>query len=229
MIDEVDFCDDSDFGVQAVEFTRQVARDLYRAGFGSSDLIARWDRIRSELRFEDVVEEVHGTTDPVIRCPFHGRDSRPSFYLYKRSNDGYCFGCPEGEKYYDSVRFVSAVYGYSRLQAISWIEKNFDLPPLEGEDEDDDDEDEDDVLEGVKTIPLNFHDLSEPYIARAAAAFLESRDPDLIRDYIELFFDALPERDTDPNTEEELRKARPLGRVLGPDILEEIKQKKATI
>jgi hypothetical protein len=222
MVDEIDLIDDSEFGVSAVEFTRQTARDLYRAGFGSTDLIARWDRIRSEIRFEDIVSELHGTNTLVISCPFHGRDSRPSFFLYKRSNDGYCFGCPQGEQYYDSVRFAAAKLACSRAQAISWIEKHYDLPTLEGveDDEDEDDETED----GTRIVQLTFNELCEPFIALAAASFTQDPDPDLAREYIELFFDSVPERNANLKSEEELRKARTLGRVLGMEALEAIKK-----
>jgi CHC2 zinc finger len=223
MVDELDFVDDGDFGVETLDFSRETARNLYRASFGSTNLLARWDRIRSEVRFEDVVEEAHGTSDLVISCPFHGRDSRPSFNIYRRSNDAYCYGCPEGDKYYDAVRFVAAKFGMTKKQAVDWIEKQYDLPPLEGSEEDEDEEDDED---GKVTRSIDFTDLADPYIAHAAAAFLADPDPDLAREYIEIFFDSVPERDADPASEDELKKCMPLARVLGSEALEEIKKKR---
>ena len=91
------------------------------------DLITRWNRIRKEICFADVVADIHGTTQDVIPCPFHGQTSRPSFTLYRRTNDGYCFSCPEGRRYYDAVLFVCEEWGYTRLQAITWLEQTYNI------------------------------------------------------------------------------------------------------
>jgi hypothetical protein len=220
MFGEIDTLEDNAFGVQEVEFNRVVARDLYRAGFGNSNLLARWDRIKTEVKFEDVVEQVLGFTDPVIRCPFHGGKS---FTLYRRTNDAYCYGCPPGSGYYDSVRLIAGLHGYTRAQAITWLEKQYDLPPLEGIDEDEDEDDDDDDT-GVAT--LTYADLIEPYITLASSQFLQNPEPELARKYIEIFFDSLPEKNADLSSEEELKRAVPLACVLGSEIVEAIKQRK---
>lgn len=202
------------------EWTREKARELYRAGFGDPNMMERWDRIREVIPIEDVIAELQGTRGLVISCPFHGTDSRPSFNIYKRHNDAFCFGCPEGEKYYDSVRFVAAKFGMTRLQAIVWLEKEYELPPLEAAEE----EEEDDDTEVVVTT-LNFNHLAEPFIHRAASAFLAELDAELVREYIAMFFDALPDRNEDLNSDESQVKVMPMVRTLGWKAVEEIKKK----
>lgn len=222
--------DDTNFLVaDDVEFDRATARELYRTGFGDTNLSARWSRIYEDVTFVDVVEALHGNErglgrlDPngMISCPFHGTDRRASFKLYKGSNDAYCFGCPEGEKHWDSVRFVAAKYGYTPLQAIHWLEKEYELPPLTAEDEEEEDPDSDIVV-----VNLNFSHLAEPYIRVAAAAFQKSLDPELAREYLTIFFEAVPGLRADLNSEEELKKVTPLARVLGWKAVEEIKKRR---
>lgn len=207
-----------------VEFTREAARELYRAQFGDSNLIARWDRIRSAIPFEDVVEEIQGERRSVISCPFHGRDSRPSFTLYRRTNDAFCFGCPEGEKYYDAVRFVCAKWGYTRLQAIAWLEKHWELPPLAATDTEEEEDDEDDSE--TVTVTLNFSHLAESYIAKAATTLSQKPDPEMAREFIAIFFQGRPDKDADPNSDESLERVMPMARVLGWKAIEEIKRRR---
>jgi len=222
MVDDLEFQDVSDLGIVSIEFGRESAYAVDRAVFGDSNLIARWDRIREEVSFPDLIASEEGTREQKISCPFHGRDRNPSFQIYRRSNDAYCYGCPEGSKLYDSVRFIKAKYGLSALQAIVWLEKHFGLPPLEGdEDLDDDDEDSDE-----KTVSIGFADMAEPYRQHAAAAFLADPDPEMAREYIEIYFDALPDKKEDPESPEELLKAVSLARVLGSAAIEAIKKKR---
>lgn len=75
-------------------FEKSNLYKLYRSGWSQGINPERWDRVRRDIRFEDVVADLTGHSGTTsIRCPFHGRDSRPSFWLYKRTNDGWCFGC----------------------------------------------------------------------------------------------------------------------------------------
>lgn len=77
---------------EEIDFQRESIQKLYRSGEGGINP-ERWERARDEVRFEDVVSELTGERSGVIRCPFHGRDQHPSFTLYARTNDAYCFGC----------------------------------------------------------------------------------------------------------------------------------------
>ena len=76
-----------------IKFEKESLYKLYQTGTASGINPERWERVRREIRFEDVVSELYGHTGESIRCPFHGSDSTPSFWLYKRTNDGWCFGC----------------------------------------------------------------------------------------------------------------------------------------
>jgi hypothetical protein len=96
----------------------------------------RWERARGI----DIFDLVLGMTGlkmkgSAISCPLgHGvgaKDSRPSFYLYKNTNSCYCFGCPPGKNFFDPVGFVSAFMDMSPTQALIWLEKKYNLPPLE--------------------------------------------------------------------------------------------------
>jgi hypothetical protein len=216
---------EEDFGVQDVDFDRATARKLNSLSYADDPhLSARWSRIKEEIEFVDVVRMIHDGTAPAdgfISCPFHGRDRKPSFHLYRGSNDAWCYGCAYGQQLYDHVTFVVAKYGYTKLQAVAWLEKHFDLPPMEFEEE----EEEDDESE-VVVVNLNHSHLSEPYIEKAAAAFQQALDPELAREYIAIYFAATPARDADLNSEEELAKSVPLARVLGWKTVEEIKKRR---
>ncbi len=214
--------EDEDYLVaESIDLEREKAREMYRATLGDVNLSPRWARILDEVQFVDVVEAIHGPapSDGMISCPFHGRDATPSFKLYKGSNSAYCFGCPEGQKYYDAVRFTAAKFGYTPLQAIHWLEKRYDLPPLEAEAEE--------LEEGDTVIVnLNFSHLAEPFIRRAGEHFLSTLDPDLAREYIAMYFEAVPGRNANLDSEEELLKTVPLARVLGWKALEQLKKQR---
>lgn len=206
-------------------FDRQTARELYRLGFGDAKLSARWSRATDPevIRFVDIVNEIHGRAEAngMISCPFHGRDSHPSFKLYP--DGAWCFGCPHGQQYYDTVKFVAAKFGYTPLQAIVWLEKKYGLPQLEGDEYEEEDEETED---GNAIVSLNFHDLAGPYIKTAARAFQQSLDVELAHEYITIFFESMPGRKEDPNSTEALQKAVGLARVLGWKAVEEIKKQR---
>lgn len=167
--------------IEEMDFERESVLKLYQYSSGGINPL-RWERARDEVHFEDVVSELTGHRDSVIRCPFHGRDSTPSFHLYSRTNDAFCFGCPPGEMYYDSITFVSKYQEISRVQALQWIEKQFNLPKLS--DVYEDDEEEQEVGE------LGFWDLSEPFILRAIKDVHDHKDVELAEDYIRIYFSA---------------------------------------
>lgn len=195
-----------------VDFDRESARELYDQGYRAT-LSPRWARVTdpSVVRFVDIVNMIHGHADMngMISCPFHGRDSHPSFKLYPRG--AWCFGCPPGSQYYDTVRFVAAKLGYTYTQAIAWLERKYELPPLDAE--------EDEDTEGEY---LNFSRLAPAYI-QLAASEAQKLDPELIREYIAIYFEASPGR-ADQNNPDSLEKVMPMARVLGTQRLEKIKR-----
>src|SRR5208282_2777060 len=72
---------DIDAGIEDVEFSRAAVKALY----GGVVAEQRWSRANSEIRFDDVVQELTGKWGRAISCPFHGTDSTPSFYLFAQT------------------------------------------------------------------------------------------------------------------------------------------------
>jgi hypothetical protein len=206
---------------------RETARELYRLGFGGDlNLTSRWARVvdPAVIRFVDVVNAAHGHAESngMISCPFHGRDSHPSFKLYL--DHGFCFGCPPKQMYYDAVGFVAAKFGYTRLQAITWLEKKYDLPKLESTDEEDN---ADETEDGDEIVSLNFHHLAPPYIKLAAQRFRQDLDADTAHGYIRIYFESMPDRKEHPDSPEALEKAVGLARVLGSKAVEQLKKQRS--
>jgi hypothetical protein len=206
-------------GVYSIDFGVEQARQLFDAQRTDGELGARWRRIREDIRFLDVVAELHGTASTTISCPFHGLDSKPSFVIYERTNDAYCFGCPEGEKYYDAVRFTAAKLGMRHLRAIEWLESEYGLPPLEMDEEDAEDDEE------TIRVRLTHADLCPEYRAMAAEAFRNCGNPALIREYIRIYFNAAL-AEGEAGTETETTKALALASVLGRGRIESLKKRK---
>jgi hypothetical protein len=193
---------------EEVEFSRETYARMYYSGEAAGINPLRWDRARNEVRFDDVVFELTTKHATAISCPFHGRDSRPSFYVYPpaKGNNGWCFGCPPRQQFYDSIRFISKLLGISRVKALTWLEHKFDLPPIEN------------VVEEVEeetTTSLTFEDLCGPYIDRAKKDIGDNKDPELAQEYIRLFFEA--ERD---------KAVLPLASVLGKETLAKLALRK---
>lgn len=169
---------------------------------------ARWERANEEVNFQDLVEEFTGhRSNDKISCPFHGTDSTPSFGFWPHQNDGFCFGCPPGEQYYNNISFVSRWFSFSRVRALLWIEKNYNLPPLDDVKLEDEEEEEE--------ITVDLADLTEAYIRQARREVQQHQDPELALGYIQKFYEA--ERDNDPVT---------LARVLDPSTLQTILERK---
>jgi DNA primase len=192
-----------------VDFSRAAAIASY--GEGGAMPEERWVRANKEIRFEDVISELTGLAfvGRAISCPFHGTDSRPSFYVYPGGNDGYCFGC---SLYYDNVIFASKFLQFSRVKALKWLEHQFELPPMADiilEKEEDDDEEE--------VITLEFGDLSEHYIQFAMRDIQEVGEADQAEEYLRIYFEA-----------EKEKLVLPLGRVLGQPRVKKILQRKAS-
>jgi hypothetical protein len=171
----------------------------------------RWQRIRNgAVVFSDIVEMLTGRRGSMISCPFHGRDRTPSFAIYPpaQGNCGYCFGC---STMYDPFRFVAELHGWTKVKALIWIEKTFNLPPLDELYPDDEEEEESEE----ETVQLGYEDLTEPYIIHARKAVQTAQSLELAEDFMRIYFQA--ERD---------QSALLLARVLGRDSLQEIAKKR---
>jgi DNA primase len=166
-----------------IDIARDNLEKLYHLGAAKEINPERWERARRDIRFEDVVAELTGLTGEKISCPFHGPETIPSFQIYKRTNDGYCFGCGEN---FDSVRFVSRITGLTRVKALMWLEKKWELPPMEDVSVQTEDED----IDEEETVEVSFDDLEVPYITNAAAHIQEFKDAELAEEYVRIFFEA---------------------------------------
>jgi hypothetical protein len=166
--------------IEELDFERDSVWKLYRSGSWGINP-ERWERVREAIRFEDVVSELTGHRDLLIRCPFHGRDLHPSFTLYPRTNDAFCFGCPPGQMYYDAVTFASKYLEINRVQALKWLEEKFDLPRISDVNAPDDDVDD----------FLTFWDLAESFICKASREIQETKDVELAEDYLCIYFTGL--------------------------------------
>ena len=223
---------------EEVDLAKEHLAQLYRSGESRTINPERWERARTEIEFEDVVEELTGQTSfDKIRCPFHGSDRTPSFAIYRNSNDGWCFGCPppKENQYYDNIRFASRYLGISRVKALVWLEKFGNLPPL------------DDVIVEVeeKEVTIEFRDLSEAYITLARRDVLLHRDLELAREYLHMYFQAeglsheadaaLKDKEAEPDEakryrradELSIRAASMLANVLGSEAVQKIVKGKA--
>lgn len=188
---------------------------------GISD--ARWERVRTVIDVRDVLYMLHNRRGSPMSCPFHGRDSKPSFNIYIESNDCFCWGCPDGEGYWDNVRIVARTLEISRPQALRYLEREFKLPKLE-EDPNDlavdldelPDEEEDDE---TPSMLLTFADIAPAFITTArkliksAAGTTESVPT--ATTLLECYFTA--EKHEDP---------LPLARVVGSETVRALIKKK---
>lgn len=195
----------------------------------------RLEQIKREVEFSDLVADLTGKTGSEINCPFHGTDSTPSFYIYppSRGNNGWCFGCPPGQQYWDHVRFVRELLGYGYPKAVAFIEETYKLPHI--------DDIEEEVEAGTEdvTITVEFEDLVEPYILAARREIATNRDIEQTYEFLSIFFQAeklvtdakaLSESSEIEDAEErhaevsrmKSKATMKLARVLGPDILDAV-------
>lgn len=198
------------------DWVKAEVEKLYRA---STDIpIERWDRVRWEIDFYDLTLQLLEETGNMkgkpsnnkISCPFHGRDSTPSFTFYRGSNSAFCFGCepPAVNQFYDNVRLVSSVFGISKRDSLKWLEKRYKLPAMTVTSDivDLPDTEEEEVVE------LNFDDLREPFLALATVLSKDTETQELL----DIFFKA--QQTQDP---------LPLAKVLGKDRVKRILRHKA--
>lgn len=95
----------------------------------------RVDRIKQEVDILTLLEgfgfRVRADMDreQQFQCSLHGdgRDTKPSARAYPESNSWYCWAC---QKSRDVVGTVREVQGMSFIDALKWLEKQYNLPPL---------------------------------------------------------------------------------------------------
>lgn len=172
----------------------------------------RYQRVRDEILFSEVVEDLTGKHGDLISCPFHGTDTTPSFCVYPpaRGNMGFCFGCSAP---YTHVTFVAKYRGVSKSSALTWLEKNWNLPPLVSEAKAPVDDDT------VSTITLEFSDLSNLYVSHARKDITQSKEYELAEEYLRIYFEAEQEED-------QLKQVKALGEVLGAAAVARIVKQK---
>lgn len=203
----VDVPDDS----LVVEFSAAEAAKLLRDGINP----ARWERVREEIDFWELVDMLVDRSDQgrrgnAIRCPFHGRDSTPSFQIYSHSNNAYCWGCQHGDQFWDQIKFTARILNKTSRQALKWLEKEFKLPvlpELHGDVEEEIDE--------SKTFTLEVEDLAPTYVRTVRAYARRHRDCDgvseEVHEAVRKFFEAV--KTNDP---------LPLARVLGVKAIKKL-------
>ncbi len=151
--DAVDFGDDSELNAPIMGISR-----------------LRWERVRADIDIGDVLLETVGHAHSPMSCPFHGRDSTPSFYIFRDRNWGYCFGCPDEDgtgrtQIWDAIRIVAETEQLTKPGALRWLEAKFNLPFL-ADDAVSLDEAEDETTEETG-ISLTVEDLKAPYLKQA--------------------------------------------------------------
>ena len=124
-----------DNGLDVVDFADP---DLF-LNMGVSD--ARWERAKHNPDVRDLLSDLEGVRGNPVSCPFHGSDSKPSFYIYTKNNDCWCWGCGEVDGYWDNVKIVARHFGYhtpegkdDRKAALLWLEAHYPMPELKGDD-----------------------------------------------------------------------------------------------
>lgn len=157
---------------------------------GTSEISeARWQRAREEIIHKDLVLDLTGSVmkGQAISCPFHGRDSKPSFWIYSpaRGNNSYCFGCPPSDQRRDNIKFVCDLLSLTPTQALLWLEKHYHLPDIAEEVEDEDEEPEE--PEGPEWL-ISVEDLKDPFISRVGRILTSNPDVQAAKAYALLYW-----------------------------------------
>ena len=211
--------DDIEWSVEEAERLKQ---------FDKSDISTeRWERVRWSIDFYDLTislfedhKLLRNHKGNKVSCPFHGGvdgDSTPSFTFYPGTNSAWCFGCeaPASNQFYDNVRLVSLLFGISKRDALVWLERKYNLPPMEAPKraaKEDDGEEEEEEEEPNEKISLTFDDLREPFLAMTSV--LDS-NVTRAKELLHIYFTA--EHEKDP---------LPLAKVLGKKRIVQILTKK---
>lgn len=99
---------------------------------------ARAERIREEIDISQVLMDygyhVHMGAEHQFSCDLHGDgyDSKPSARVYPESASWYCWAC---DKSRDAIQTVREKEGLEFFDAMKWLEKRYNLPPLPWDDE----------------------------------------------------------------------------------------------
>ena len=150
----------------------------------------RWERVRENVDIIDLVSDLTGNQvrGKAISCPFHGRDSRPSFYIYPDTNSCYCFGCPPGDNYFDPIKFVAKSMELSPVQALLWLERNYDLPELEIQDIEPEEDEEDTWL-------IEVPDLKDSYFKRVRGNLTAQPNVKSAKTYLGIYWESVKSGD----------------------------------
>ncbi len=141
---------------------------------------ARWQRARKDVDVRDLLYQLHSLRGSPVVCPFHG-DRSPSFYVHIHNNDCHCYGCPDGDQTWDTIKIVARSLEISPSQAVSWLEREYHLPQLTDEEmakfESEDVYDLSESNRGEGSL-LTVEDLRPPYLreARRMIAFAPKED-----------------------------------------------------
>lgn len=187
--------------------------------------MARWDRARMDIDAREVIYMLHERRGNPISCPFHGRDSKPSFNYYRGSNTYFCFGCPDGDGFWDNIKIVARTLEITRSQALRWLEKEFELPPMLNEGPVLDLENfaglevsEEEELEVPQSL-LNTTDLRAPFVSAAQRQVFSFRSTpdavDVVKELFDTFWTALKHGDPVP-----------LAKLVGADTVKLLIQRK---
>lgn len=169
---------------------------------------ARWERAKANPDVRDLIQDLFGLRGNPISCPFHGTDSKPSFNFFPKNNDCTCYGCGDGDNYWDNVKIVARNFGYhtpegkdDRHAALEWLEAHYPMPKLK----DDDSYQAPDMIiveeeaTGIPDDPLAKLDIKllREHLVRLAAGRVRAQcnDPDtavaIAQEHLELLFTAL--------------------------------------
>lgn len=106
----------------------------------SSRSQARVERIRERIDISQVLIDygyyVHMGAEHQFSCDLHGdgRDGKPSARVYPESASWYCFACDRSR---DAIETVREKEGIGFMEAIKYLERRYNLPPLPWDDEKD--------------------------------------------------------------------------------------------
>lgn len=194
---------------EEIEFSREEARKMAKS-YGNIISEERWQRVKELIDFRDLVIDRTGRVPRgrAISCPFHGRDSNPSFFFYQEANDAFCFGCPDKDQYWDHVKFISRYENMTRVGALKWLEKEYNLPPME--------EDIEEIKDTIEIL-IQINDLKEPYIRKVNELVKGSSNQKvpIVLELMRTYFQA--EKDNDP---------LPLATILGAKEIKKILKEK---
>ena len=103
----------------------------------SVDLKDRVDNIKAYVKVLDLIKDYglmpyeSAGIEFQMKCPFHGKDNKPSAHVYDAGATFKCFTC---HRYYDVVRFFMEKEGVDFKNAMYLLEKRYNIPKLQNQD-----------------------------------------------------------------------------------------------